>query len=521
MKGRKHLAQFFRIFSFSIYFLCLGSLAATPTFRFPVDFWYKQGFTLPESVEIASQGAKESSQFIAWLDRQTAKKRSKIIAILITKGIRLNFTKSTKLAAKAKIETNHHHAKKEGSPNSKTNGDFFFVGGTYQVIDARYLPLEKRNHSSLFLGQVQTYGKWMVEKRDNKLTYGLEFNYKLIHAYSGHRYKPLPNFYFAKDLNFFSNFDRPDSHIPQPLNESYFMGFNLFPGAGSYKLGIYSAKTVSEEPGFYFVSPQKSLAMTFAPYSKIGSLYIHENFKNILSTDWHSNLQAEGIGRAENYLGFLYLRANSDSAKLKIDATAFRDNQLLSAPTSESVDKNGVKQDLGYSRVRYREYFAIEGLRSNEGLRYESGYAFHLPLWITEWGTIVLRYRDYTEDGFYLAHSIGRGIFYEYRNQKTIISLGSETRDNLKQAEGKVSLPFSGNYYFEISCLYRENGIPMRSWFENWSYATDFNINLVDRKEIWKLKLIGPEISLNVSISEKMDSPTYIYYANFQFNQSF
>ena len=521
MRGKTLPAPCLRIFALLLHFTLLSSLGAEPTFRFPVDFWYKQGFTLPESVEIARQGAKEPPQFSEWLDQQTKIKRSKVLAILITKGIRLPFSKNKKLGAKEKIETNHKAKKKEESPNRNTNIDSFFVGGSYQVIDARYLPLEKRNHSSLFLGQVETYGKWMVEKRDNQFTYGLEWNYQWMHVHSGYRYKPLPNFYFAKDLNFFSNFDRKDSHIPQPLTESYFIGLNLFQGATSYKLGIYSAKAVSEEPGFYFVSPLKSFAVTYAPHSKIGSLFIHENFKNIFSSDWHTNLQAEGIGKAENYLGFVYLRANSDSAKLKVDATAFRDNQLLSVPTSESSDKNGVKQDLGYLRVRYREYFAWEGLRSNEGLRYESGYAFHIPLWITDWGAVVLRYRDYTEEGFYQAHAIGKGVFYEYRNQKTIISFGGEVRESHKQTEGKVSLPFSGSYFFEISCLYRENGIQMRSWFENWSYATDFNVNLVDRKEIWKLKLVGPEISLNLSVSEKIDSPTYIYYANFQFNQRF
>jgi hypothetical protein len=486
-----------------------------------VTFWYNQGFTLPESAEIMREGQKDANSFSEWLSRQTEKKRKKIFAILLSKGIKLkstNFKKDNKQSAKDK---NVKPKIISNTNKEQVISDFYFVGGSYQNLDTRYLPLELRNHSLVFVGQSLKYGKWIIEKRDTKFLFGAAINISYIHLFAGNRYKPVPNFYFAKDPNFFSNFDRIDSFLSQPLKESYFAGINLTPTGPSHMFGIYSAKSVSVEPGFYYVSTNKSYAITWAPYTRIGSIFINDTYKNIFSTGWQTNVQGEGIGRTDNYIGFIYLRGFSESQQLKVDATVFRDNQLLSLPASEMVDKSTVKQDLGFSRIRYRDYFAIEGLRSNEGLRYESGYGVHLPIWYGDLGGIVLRYRDYTEDGFYKASATGRGVFYEYRKEKTILSLGGEFRDRHYQAEAKVSIPLTESYYFELSCLYRDKGIVMRSWFENWSYATDFNMNLVDRKEIWKLKFVGPEISMNVSISEKTNTSTYIYYANFQFNHKF
>ncbi len=380
------------------------------------------------------------------------------------------------------------------------------------------MPLELRNHSSVFIGQQTESIRWSLEKRDNKLVGSASLEHKIFHVHLGNRYKPLPNFYFAKDQNFFSNFDHKDSHLPQPLNESYFAGIKVSPSNPFFLLGVYSAKSVSQEPGVYLVSVDKKYSMTWSPYSRIGSFYINET-KNF--ADWKLNLQGEVFGRNDNFIGFAYLRGQSEKLNLKVDATTFRDNQLLSVPTSEMVDKNTVKQDLGYSRLRYREYFVLEGLTSREGLRIEQGYGLQVPLIFGEYGAIAVRYRNYNENGFYEDLQIGRGLFYEYRKDKTTISLGGEKRGNVYQNEGKIAYALNQNYYIEFSCIYRDSGIKMRSWFENWSYATDFNVNLIDRKEIWKVKFIGKDLALNVSISEKMDSPTYIYYANFQFNYRF
>jgi hypothetical protein len=509
--------------------------------NYPVSFWYKEGFSLPESAEIVKESGKDKEAFLRWLKKQNEKRQKKITAILLSNKINLypawragnepsasneNYTRSkisskqnSFIAQDKKYQSNTKDT--TGSFGNLMNSDFFFLGGSYQNLDTRYLPLELRNHSSVMLGGSTRDGKWIFENRDSKLVFGGEYSHSYFHLAGGNRYKPLPNFYFAKDPNFFSNFDRKNSHLPQPLQESYFAGIKIHPTQPAPMFGIYSAKSVSEEPGFYFVSPSKSYATTWAPYSRIGSVFINDTYKNVFASGWNANIQGEGLGRSENYIGFVYARGQSETNALNIDATAFRDNLFLSLPTSELVERSSVKQDLGFVRIRFKEYFAWEGLRSQEGLRFENGYGIHFPIWYGEFGGLVLRYRNYEEAGFYSGLAVGRGLFYEFRNGKIIISIGGEKRDKYTQGEAKLSIPLSETYFMELSCLYRDAGIPLRSWFENWSYATDFNMNLVDRKEIWKLKFVGPDVSLNVSISEKMESPTYIYYANFQFNYKF
>jgi len=520
VKGSFSFLAIGSFFLLSLTFILSRPIFAEASFLFPAEFWYGQGFTLSESAEIIKEGKKEPNLFRVWLDQQTKKKRSKIIAILLSKGIKFKNSKEKK--EKDEL-VNPSKTKSELGPvkNKELNEDFFFVGGSYQVLDLRNIPLDKRNHSSLLVGRMFKLGKLLFEKRDEHFVYSAELQNRYFYFSAGNRYKPLPNFYFAKDPNFFSNFDKKDSFLPQPLTESYFLGMYLFPSTQNFLFGVYSAKNVSEEPGFYLVNQNKSYAATLSGQNKIGSLFINDKFRNVFGAGWNLNLQGEAQGKTNNYVGFFYLRGLSDNNRLKIDLTGYRDNQLLLLSTNDSLEKNGVKQDLAYARIRYREYYVLETLSSTEGLRYESGYGVHLPFLYGEWGAFIFRYRDYTEDGFYVNRKKGYGLFYEYRDLNTVFSIGAESRDKHYQSEMKMSFPFPEQYFLEISCLYRESGLAMRSWFENWSFATDFNMNLVDRKEIWKLKFVGPDVSLNISISEKYDSPTYIYYANFQFNQKF
>ncbi len=506
-------------------FICLGllsiKLASEPVFLFPVSFWYKNGFTLQESAEIARAG-KEKETFQLWLDKLPDKKRKKILAVLLSNNVKLKIekTKPSLNGLNTKSKTNATIS----IPKSRTNDespDFFFVGGSYQILDTRYLPLDRRNHSSLFLGQSTSHTKWILEKRDTKFVYGFETHYSYFDLYLGNRYKPIQNFYFAKDADFFSNFDSNKSHLPQPLNESYFLGFKLNPNSTNSLFGVYSSKSVSEEPGLYLVSPEKKYSLTWAPYTRIGSLFINDSYTFGTTNVWRTNVQGEALGRSDNFVGFLYTRSQNQNGDIKIDATVYRDKDILAIPTSELFERNGTTQDLGYSRIRWKEYFALEALNSLQGLRVESGYGIHFPLLYGNYGALVVRYRDYKEDGLSKVNAAGRGLFYEYRNDKIIISIGGEDRDGFRQGEGKLSIPIYKTYFFEMSCLYRDQGIQLRSWFENWSFATDFNMNLVDRKEIWKLKFVGRDLSLNVSISERMDQATYIYYTNFQFNYRF
>lgn len=93
---------------------------------------------------------------------------------------------------------------------------------SYQNLDVRYLPRKEKNHSSVFLGGKGKGQIWILEKRDEEFSYGVNLTYKPFRFTSGSRYKPIPHFYFAKDPNFYSQLERTGSPLPQPITFSNF-----------------------------------------------------------------------------------------------------------------------------------------------------------------------------------------------------------------------------------------------------------------------------------------------------------
>ncbi|WP_411821873.1 hypothetical protein [Leptospira sp. 'Mane'] len=477
--------------------------------------WMKEGFTLKESVQLASQSQKTKEEFRKWIEQRPKKEQNKIHFILKKHNIKLYSKPVTKSSYNKKI-ANEDKKYPEVPQTIPSQQDYFFIGGSYQNLDTRYLPKSEKNHSGFYIGKKAEDHKIILEKRDEKFSGSVFYQISYLQMNLGNRYKPIPHFYFAKDPDFYSAFDRTNSPLTQPILSSYFLGLNSKPKEDGHKLGIYHSEAVSKEPGVYYSSPNQSYSFTWAPYSRIGSLYINDSYKNL--SGWDSNVQGEAMGRTDQFYGFLYARSEKKSWDLGVDGTLYRDyNGILSLPMQNMVDQTGVRQDLQFGRLRWKQYFVLEGLQSKEGLRYESGIGGHIPLIFGDWGAVVFRYRDYTEAGFNRFHAVGRGLFYEWRKDKNAISIGGEVRTGRQQFEAKLSFPLQYGYILEISGIYRDKKMEMRSWFENWSYAADYNVNLMERNELWKLKLVGPEFSLNLSLSQKSGTETYIYYTNLQF----
>ncbi|WP_135354879.1 hypothetical protein [Leptospira kobayashii] len=480
--------------------------------------WMKEGFSLRESMQLASEFQKGKEEFRKWIQTKQKKEQSRIHIILKKHNISLysNVAREKTHNNKQLKENSDHPKLQETSGPTQLEKDYFFIGGSYQNLDTRYLPKSEKNHSGFYVGRKGEDHKIILEKRDERFSGSLSYFFSYFQMNLGNRYKPIPHFYFAKDPDFYSAFDRTDSPLTQPILNSYFLGINSKKKEAGHKFGIYHSQAVSPEPGIYYTSPNQSYSFTWAPYSRIGSIYINDSYKNLLG--WDSNLQGEAMGRTDQFYGFLYARSEKKSWELSADGTLYRDfNGVLSLPMQNMVDQTGVRQDLQFGRLRWKKYFVLEGLQSKEGLRYESGIGGHFPILFGDWGAVVFRYRDYTEEGFNRFHAVGRGLFYEFRKDKNTISIGGEVRTGKQQFETKLSFPLQYGYLLEISGIYRDKKMEMRSWFENWSYAADYNVNLMERNELWKLKLVGPEFSLNLSLSQKTETVTYIYYANLQF----
>ncbi|TGL87815.1 hypothetical protein EHQ68_00165 [Leptospira congkakensis] len=394
-----------------------------------------------------------------------------------------------------------------------------FFGMSYQNLDVRYLPREEKNHSSLFLGGRAKGQIWILEKRDENFSYGTNLTFQQFRFTSGNRYKPIPHFYFAKDPNFYSQLERTGSPLPQPILFSNFLGYRLLYDSKEYEFGIYHAATFSSHPGLYFVSPNKSYSGVWSSGDNKSSLYINESWN---SKDWGSHrIQSESIFNKKESVGFVYLKSESPESKFFLDATVYRDSPLLYGMVSPEEVRPQIPQSLGYSRMSFQHLVGSEFLSSTEGHRYENGRSGFFPFFVSEWGNLIYRYREYNESGNFQWNEIGRAAFYEWRKEKAVVAFGFESRENGGQWEGKLAIPIGTGNLLELSGIFREGQPKTRAWFENWTYATDFNINLTDRQEIIKLKWVSPFISLNVSYSEKENDPNPILFINFQLLQKF
>ncbi|MGE8721790.1 hypothetical protein ACO2KH_10685 [Leptospira terpstrae] len=392
-----------------------------------------------------------------------------------------------------------------------------FLGMSYQNLDVRYLPRKEKNHSSLFIGGRGKGQIWILEKRDEEFSYGTNLTYQQFRFTSGNRYKPIPHFYFAKDPNFYSQLERTGSPLPQPILQSHFFGYRFLKEGKEYEWGIYHANSFSAYPGIYFASPNKSYSAVWSAGENKSSFYINDSLN---SKDWGNHrVQSESILNQKESVGFFYLKSESPESKYFLDATIYRDSPLLYGVVSPSEVRPEIPQILGYTRGSLKHFLGFEYLNSLEGHRKESGRSGFFPFFLSEWGNLLYRYREYNESGNYQWNEIGRAAFYEWRKEKAVVSFGFEVRENGGQWEGKLAIPIDSGNLLEFSAIFREGQPKTRAWFENWTYATDFNINLTDRAEIIKLKWVSPFISLNVSYSEKENDPNPILFINFQLLQ--
>ncbi|PJZ44862.1 hypothetical protein [Leptospira brenneri] len=472
--------------------------------------------------------------FLEWKRSLKGKDAALVSKVWKQKQITLYATKQ-KFAEKGKSQsesdpqTNRNHSEINKSKNTKKDLSLstnttdppseLFFGFTYQNLDVRYLPRKEKNHSSIFFGGRNKGQIWIIEKRDEDFSYGTNLTFKQLRFTSGNRYKPIPHFYFAKDPNFYSQLERTGSPLPQPMLYTNFFGYRFLNEGKEYELGIYHAASFSSHPGLYFVSPNKSYSGVWSMGDQKSSLYINDSWN---SKDWGTHrVQSESIFDKKESVGFFYLKSESPESKFFLDATMYRDSPLLYGMVSPEEVRPQIPQVLGYLRTNFKHLIGSEFLSSTEGHRYENGRSGFFPFFISEWGNLIYRYREYNESGNYHWNELGRAAFYEWRKEKAVVSVGFESRETGGQWEGKLAIPIDPGNLLELSAIFREGHPYTRAWFENWTYATDFNINLTDRQEIIKLKWVSPFISLNVSYSEKENDPNPILFINFQLLQKF
>lgn len=462
--------------------------------------------------------------FFLWKRSLTGRDASLVSKLWKTEG--LNYPplpppnqESTKLTSKKetrfpdkKNELSNHIETPSGDPSSE---EHLFVGLGYQNLDVQYLPREEKNHSFLSFGGYLRGQRMILEKRDESIAYGLDLKYDIYRFTTGNRYKPIPHFYFAKDPNFYSQMDRTNSPLPQPIQDSQFLGIQLPSNGNKAEIGFFYAPGFSYRPGIYFTSANKSYSGVWSPEENKSSLFVNDSY-HFQHAGKH-RVQSESIFDRKESVGFLYTKSEFYDSKFFLDSTFYRDSPLLYGNVTTGDIRPEIPQTLGYVRGSYKYILGGEGLSSVEGHRFETGGSGFLPMIVSEYGNLLYRYRQYQERGNFQYNEIGRALFYEWRKNRTVLSIGFEKRELAGQWEGKIAVPIQAGHLLELSAIFREGNPKTRAWFENWTYASDFNINLTDREEIIKLKYVSPLLSLNISYSEKENSPMPILFINFQF----
>ncbi len=513
---------------FLLYLACpsLFPLAGHALSSLRYEFWLEHGYSVKEANQIYLEQKKGDLAFKAYLETLPDVRKKRIYAILKGKDItspvlfpqiasKSSNTQGEKTSDRNKAFLSKPEEKIENLREQRldeiigiSNGSPF-VGGSYQTND------RSESRSSIYSGWQWNKQKVILEKRQEEMGGSLSLEWKSFSLQAGNRYKPIPHFYFAKDPDFYSAFDGFPTLLPQPILPAFFGGYSFGGMKKIANIGLYHASSVTERPGIYLTQAEGRYSATYEPTSGIGSLFVNETLSKGI---WVSRLQGEGIGNQRKFLGFLYGKAVNSDLSLALDGTAYRDALgFLSSSLLETMERNSVIQALEYGRIRFKDYFVLEGLQARDGLQSNFGFGGSLPFYFGDYGALVGRIRKYQRSGAQVTEDWGRGLFYEFRKNKVIFSGGFEKMEASYQYELKFSYPIAKEGFLEISGMMRDPRRTAVSWFENWTLATDFNMTLTERAEIVKLKVAYREFSANISATKQKETEQQFFYANVQF----
>ncbi len=377
------------------------------------------------------------------------------------------------------------------------------------------------------LGEVNHKDKYKIagEKRGEAGLGSLEWKHPNFYASAGHRYKPIPGFYFLRDPYSYSAFQNPTHGVVhQPLNQSAFLGLSH----KDWGLGVFLGKTISEKkPGIYFKTPGDILGFAYSKESEtyFSSLNLREEKIPFLHSEL--TLSSQFYGKKEAYFGYFNSRLFSIQTGLDTRFSVYRDtkeNQLnITRDNLNSInEKIGVHLKISlhhYNRIEHFTEIYKLGKSSTTG---GSAALFSLPYGSLCLGGRVYEKYEVQDFNFNQVYFIkAYSVSYEWKKFYNEAMIRVENRENKDRVlEIKTTLRPNPDWRLEVSTILAKSSNQINSLYEQWSDGENINTIFTDRQAAIKLKIIGSYILLNLSGSRQKNG-NEIYYGNIQFKLSF
>jgi len=460
-----------------------------------IQNWVRAGANLPEANRYYLEQKKGEENFTNFVHSLPPKEKARVTILYREAGGRwtLKQQKVVEFAKPLKIE-------KQESKSTE-----WVLGGN--TIDRSF----SQSSNLISAGGKVWDQRFLFESKDKSPTYSYDLGMGNVRIMGGNRFKPLPHFYFSKDPDFYSAFDRFGSYWTQPILESHYLQYTK---SSQLSFGFFTARSVTQNPGI-FINLGKD-RVSFAWDGQFGSLYWNESRTGEF---WKLRSQGEVFGTAKRELGFGYFIYSLVHIPISFETTMYRDPSQTLRPNNEKEMVSS--QLLQYVRIRGWDYFVFEGIRSYEGLVGKEGMGIWIPIVSTSFGSPVIRYRIYREVWQEITKEIGRGLFWEWRQNGQVISIGGESISSGFQPEARISFRIPKAGIFETSALFTTPRRQTDAWFENWTYAMDFNIDLTDRLTIYKCKWSSDWLSINLSFTRRRPEDPLQYWVNLQGNLIF
>ncbi|WP_442496336.1 hypothetical protein [Leptospira interrogans] len=408
--------------------------------------------------------------------------------------------------------------------NDKNQTDSFSVRRSVVLQNSKnFFPL-----SNCFTG--------FIETRNGSPFFSGQIDQKFFRASFGHRFRPLENFYFLRDNNFYTALPG----IDQPIHKAGFLGFKW----KDWSIGAYySEQEAKSKPGIYFISPWKLFEFAYSPEMK--KHYVSINFYSdqfgLTSPKIVSRIQT--FGQKKEIDGTFYSSISSQKLEFKLTGYRGKSEDLFALDPDRSELKG--KAQLTRLGIVSNSYFSLEWIRAwNRPLEFDMKQSDFFSSDILQlldsekkfrqdldpsskrweiiagkapifydffWGGILLALRNYSNE------TIGRGIYYGLVRKNFTIEAGQEWRINGDSiTEGKWSFRLNEFWNLEGAFLFQKEGNKTDSLFEARTARDETSLIFTDRSSSFRLRLLSPYIAFTVSHSRRKENKNEGIWINLQ-----